>query len=343
MDTTRPEPEAQQTAEGGHTSNSPPRKAEENISPERQSDEEEQPVSSPENSPTEGQRESTPSLEDQAEAETVSPTLEPAKVSFPRLSSPTSPTDGHFGVVSTGGQLVCEFKGDDVSMSPPPEEKIVDPVWDSEPKTLGGSVLLPPQASNWIEVVRPSNPPKNKTVSTSEFEVDRDNLPEVYIAEEHGTQHPPPRRTLSREGGSLCTVSEDFSTKVGYLENNHMSVKSPVEVQLVTPLHLLGDQSDTVDCPFCMKRVETTVKKKASQLTHFWGTLCLAATFFGSVVPYCCNWHTNIEHHCTNCKRKIAHRRFYKKKFEPLGTRPELKEVSRFEAAEIPEKKRWRS
>lgn len=187
MDTTRPEPEAQQTAEGGHTLKSPPRKTEENISPERQPDEEEQPVSSPDNSPTEGPGDSTISLEDQAEAGKASPiTLEPAKVYFPRLSSPTSPTDGHFGVVSTGGQLVCEFKGDGVSMSPPPEEKIVDSLWDSEPKTLGGSVLLPPQASNWIEVVRPSNP--------------------------------------------------------------------------------LGDQSDTVDCPFCMKRVETTVKKKASQL-----------------------------------------------------------------------------
>jgi hypothetical protein len=36
----------------------------------------------------------------------------------------------------------------------------------------------------------------------------------------------------------------------------------------VTPLHLLGDQSDTVDCPFCRHRVETRVKKNPSMRTQ---------------------------------------------------------------------------
>lgn len=36
----------------------------------------------------------------------------------------------------------------------------------------------------------------------------------------------------------------------------------------VTPLNLLGDQPDTVDCPFCRKRSETKVKKHASKATQ---------------------------------------------------------------------------
>lgn len=267
MDTTKPEPDQQQTAEGEHTLNSTPGPAEENNLPETRPDTEDQPEPSPV-SPTEGQGEPSPSLEGQAEAGTA-PVAEPPRASFPRLTSPTpSPTDGQFGVVSTQGQLVCEFKSDGVPLSPPPEEKIVDDLWDSEPKTLGGSVLLPPQASNRIEVAPLSNPPENKTVNTFELSVDRDNYPEVYIAEFHEEPHPPPLDALSKDGGSLCTFSGEFSAKTGYLENNHMSVGSPAEVRLVTPLHLLGDQSDTVDCPFCMKRVETVVKKKASQLTQ---------------------------------------------------------------------------
>ncbi|KFA72168.1 hypothetical protein S40288_07064, partial [Stachybotrys chartarum IBT 40288] len=35
----------------------------------------------------------------------------------------------------------------------------------------------------------------------------------------------------------------------------------------VTPLHLLGDQSDIVDCPFCRRRTETRVKLTASTAT----------------------------------------------------------------------------
>jgi hypothetical protein len=36
----------------------------------------------------------------------------------------------------------------------------------------------------------------------------------------------------------------------------------------VTPLNLLGDQSDVVDCPFCRRRVETRVEKKPSTATQ---------------------------------------------------------------------------
>jgi hypothetical protein len=36
----------------------------------------------------------------------------------------------------------------------------------------------------------------------------------------------------------------------------------------VTPLHLLADQADSVDCPFCQRQTETNVKKSASSMTQ---------------------------------------------------------------------------
>lgn len=36
----------------------------------------------------------------------------------------------------------------------------------------------------------------------------------------------------------------------------------------VTPLHLLKDESDSIDCPFCQRRSKTDVKKKPSNVTQ---------------------------------------------------------------------------
>ena len=37
----------------------------------------------------------------------------------------------------------------------------------------------------------------------------------------------------------------------------------------VTPLYLLGDQSDYIDCPFCQHRTETVVKRPSSATTQY--------------------------------------------------------------------------
>ncbi|KAM0338059.1 hypothetical protein ACHAPU_011451 [Fusarium lateritium] len=39
-------------------------------------------------------------------------------------------------------------------------------------------------------------------------------------------------------------------------------------VRTVTPLHLLGDQPESIDCPFCLRRTQTRVKKKPSSTTQ---------------------------------------------------------------------------
>jgi hypothetical protein len=46
------------------------------------------------------------------------------------------------------------------------------------------------------------------------------------------------------------------------------SLQPPPSDLTVTPLHLLEDQSDMVDCPFCRRRVETRVRKEASAATQ---------------------------------------------------------------------------
>jgi hypothetical protein len=43
----------------------------------------------------------------------------------------------------------------------------------------------------------------------------------------------------------------------------------------VTPLHLLGDQPDMIDCPFCLRRTETKVIKKSSQMTQYVDSLAV--------------------------------------------------------------------
>jgi hypothetical protein len=45
-------------------------------------------------------------------------------------------------------------------------------------------------------------------------------------------------------------------------------VAMPQLVRTVTPLHLLGDQPDSIDCPFCLRRTQTRVKKKPSSTTQ---------------------------------------------------------------------------
>lgn len=131
--------------------------------------------------------------------------------------------------------------------------------------------------------------------------VDRNNYPEVYIPEgQQEAEKPPPlnlpprhnspptiipRKSLpmdnsnSSNGDFFASASSPpsvssppapaYSTpadyqRIGYSGTLDMSTA----VATVTPLHMLGDQADTVDCPFCMRRVETRVKKKASSKTQ---------------------------------------------------------------------------
>lgn len=47
-----------------------------------------------------------------------------------------------------------------------------------------------------------------------------------------------------------------------------VSTVSGYPLPTVTPLHLLGDQPDQIDCPFCLQQTTTRVKKKPSNATQ---------------------------------------------------------------------------
>ncbi|CAH0020724.1 unnamed protein product [Clonostachys rhizophaga] len=104
----------------------------------------------------------------------------------------------------------------------------------------------------------------------------------------------------------------------------------------VTPLHLLGDQADFVDCPFCRRRVETRIKKNASTATHMAATGLFFTTVGGVVAPYAAKWKCHISHFCTNCGKKVAVKRHGSDEMKALGTPDHLRQVSKFPAAVTP-------
>lgn len=86
-------------------------------------------------------------------------------------------------------------------------------------------------------------------------------------------------------------------------------------------------------------------KKKTDRLittSSTWGAILFFSTLFGVAAPYCCDWYVNIEHYCRNCGRKVAQKRFDSDETVPLGTRPEHRQVSYFQPAEKPAKKKFR-
>ncbi|KAI7780683.1 hypothetical protein LA080_015842 [Diaporthe eres] len=275
------------------------------------------------------------------------------------------PKEGQFGLVSSSGQLVCEFRPTPSGEGVPrpqqaPEEQITRATFAAYSEHNPPAILSlspPPEAA-------PFSPPAGPTVSSLELVVDYNNYPEVYIPEadqpqqQEGEQRPdlPPRTTTTSPPIPRKSLPMEYSTssvesppppapaystpadyqRIGYTGTLDMSTA----VATVTPLHMLEDQPDTVDCPFCMRRVETSVKKKASSRTHTWGAILFFSTLLGVVAPYCCDWYVNVEHYCKNCRRKVAQKKFDSTETEALGTRPEHRQVSYFQPAEKPEKKK---
>ncbi|EEU38094.1 uncharacterized protein NECHADRAFT_84323 [Fusarium vanettenii 77-13-4] len=67
-----------------------------------------------------------------------------------------------------------------------------------------------------------------------------------------------------------CTYTHEVSKEVVPTYAG-LEVSTPLEppTGAVTPLHLLGDQPNWIDCPFCETRARTTIKKRPSNLTQF--------------------------------------------------------------------------
>ncbi|PNP86354.1 hypothetical protein FNYG_00307 [Fusarium nygamai] len=63
-------------------------------------------------------------------------------------------------------------------------------------------------------------------------------------------------------------MSITSQTNVEYASGLEVIPGPPVS-NTVTPLHLLGDQPEAIDCPFCLRRSETRVKIKPSSTTQY--------------------------------------------------------------------------
>ncbi|KPM34460.1 hypothetical protein AK830_g12120 [Neonectria ditissima] len=96
-------------------------------------------------------------------------------------------------------------------------------------------------------------------------------------------------------------------TTAGYTNNMEMTTIS-TPVPPVTPLHLLGDQPDLIDCPFCERQVTTLVKRKASNATHIQAVLLLMTTVCGVVAPYLRSWSFDVEQYCGSCDNRVTYR-----------------------------------
>ncbi|KAH8900005.1 hypothetical protein GQ53DRAFT_869296 [Thozetella sp. PMI_491] len=147
---------------------------------------------------------------------------------------------------------------------------------------------------------------------------DRETLPEV-VRDEHNAPE---------------AVSP---SSLGYVPSQPMTSGRPEEDRTtVTPLHLLADQPDLVDCPFCQRRAETVVKKVPSTLTHVWGGAFVLSLFLVpcAPLPYLRKWNYHIDHHCSNCGRKVAQKQSLKDTPEVFGTPDHLRVASKYPGAE---------
>lgn len=68
-------------------------------------------------------------------------------------------------------------------------------------------------------------------------------------------------------------VTQSSSSQAGAIVHGYDTGREPQplaerDVATVTPLHLLGDGPDMIDCPFCERRTQSQVKTKPSSATQ---------------------------------------------------------------------------
>lgn len=148
---------------------------------------------------------------------------------------------------------------------------------------------------------------------------DSDCLPQAVI-------HDAPELALveyAHNRDNLPMISTTPQTNIEYASGLEV-IPAPSGSNTVTPLHLLGDQPEAIDCPFCLRRSETRVKKKPSSTTQYvkYVTLTeseltneslqavalLMTTVCGAVAPYMAKWSFDIEHICDNCQSRVMYR-----------------------------------
>ncbi|KAF4440375.1 hypothetical protein F53441_12323 [Fusarium austroafricanum] len=226
-----------------------------------------------------------------------------------------------------------------------------------EAKTSSPDEIAPPEYTG-----PPKDETKDEKIAIEQPKINDDCLPEVVTEPMHQSppQNSPPPVSEYRAVSSVSPVPTSVMNWDGAQSppilqhpalaqqqqqqySGHQSMVIPQEQprvpvgETVTPLHLLADQPDMMDCPFCQRRAETKVKKSASGLTHIYATALFFGTLFGVIFPYLCHCAPNISHYCKNCGRKVAFKE-HSKEMEALGTPDHLRQVSKYPAAEPAQK-----
>jgi hypothetical protein len=202
------------------------------------------------------------------------------------------------------------------------------------------------------------NAPSDDPIVARSHEINDGALPEVvtsamYVPDRKETQAPAttisPMSTGTSETSKTPPIAPIASRMAGNdtptleavyptppdagTSRSNISVLGPSDATTVTPLHMLGNQSDIIDCPFCRRRTETKVKLTASKTTHKIAAGLFFTTLGGVVAPYKLNWKSNVSHYCSNCEHKVAYRKHGEEDMKPLGTPEHMREASRFPAA----------
>lgn len=110
---------------------------------------------------------------------------------------------------------------------------------------------LPSPATTMASPDRDWNQTPYQPVPTPAYQVTQ--TPPPFIHQDTGFQH------QQQQFHNPPQMLEDNSTQ--HVQTGHLT-------DTVTPLNLLGDQPDKIDCPFCQKRSDTKVTKHASKKTQ---------------------------------------------------------------------------
>lgn len=168
--------------------------------------------------------------------------------------------------------------------------------------------------------------------------IDDENLPEVVnnviahrVAEQESQRYP----VLSTNPDDLPEVRTD-----NYPEAHGSSTAGPsqepkpeAKANKITPLQLLGDRPDNIDCPFCERQSMTEVKKKPSNFTHLQAVFLLLTTVCGAAAPYVGKWSYDVEQYCSSCKEMVAHRAARSANMQLCKVPDSMREVSKYPRA----------
>ncbi|PHH79371.1 hypothetical protein CDD82_2430 [Ophiocordyceps australis] len=116
--------------------------------------------------------------------------------------------------------------------------------------------------------------------------------------------------------------------RVGYVANGQAmpTINLVPRTLTVTPLHLLSEGTQWIDCPFCQRRAGVIVRKVGTGMQALAAVLCCMFCVCLTCVPCLAHWYENIEYTCSNCNNLVAIRP-HDGPMQTFSKRPDVVEV----------------